>query len=122
MFRATSFLIVFALAGAPAASLACDLWCTNPSAEKHRRLVGCHSDSADASEGQPQVASISTECHDALSGTLFLTDSRNHIPSATTLSMTPHVLPPLNGDAAPPRAHVFDAPLPRAPLRSVLRL
>lgn len=122
MFRATSLLIVVTLAGAPAASLACELWCTNPSAEKHRRLVGCHSESADALEGQQHVARVSAECHTPLSDTLFLTDSRTHVPSPTTLSITPHPLALVKGDAAPTRAHAFDVSLPRAPLRSVLRI
>ena len=41
MFRATTFVIVLALAGAPAGSLACDLWCTSAAAQEHRRNFSC---------------------------------------------------------------------------------
>jgi hypothetical protein len=123
MFRATTFLIVLVLAGAPAASLACDLWCMSALAQEHRRIVGCHRDSVGATASQ-QIAAVSSECHGAISGTLFVADSRSQIPDPSTapVSNTPHLVVILTGDLASTRAHAFQVSVAPSALRSVLRI
>jgi hypothetical protein len=79
MLGATTLLIVLTLAGGPAGSLACELWCGSPAAEDHRRAVGCHDASRTWPTG-PQVASTAG-CHDAAAITPFVTEAR-HTESA----------------------------------------
>ena len=122
MFRAAAFLIALALTGAPVASLACEAWCTSPSAQDHRRIVGCHSQAPAPGEGQASVALDGT-CHGAVSGTLFVTDSRSHAPDlSAALAIPPHFVRRPQGGPSPARAPAFDVSATRAQLRSVLRL
>jgi hypothetical protein len=76
-----TFLIVLALAGAPAVSLTCDLWCASASAREHHRIVGCHDASRGAATQGDRIAGTSADCHDALSSALFVTEVRSEIPS-----------------------------------------
>jgi len=74
MLRTTTLLIVTVLAGGPASSLACELWCSSAAAEDHHRAVGCHDASQNVPTGQ-QVRST-TGCHAAATTTPFVTEAR----------------------------------------------
>ena len=74
MRRSLTLLIVMALAGAPASSLACDLWCLAPAAAHHHDVVGCHKAAA-AVATAPQMSAIG-DCADAVTVSPFLLEER----------------------------------------------
>jgi hypothetical protein len=56
MFRATTLLIVMALAGWPTSSLVCQLWCHASAARSQPQEVGCHDASSGFSGGRHLVS------------------------------------------------------------------
>jgi hypothetical protein len=122
MFRAATLLIVLALAGAPAASLACDLWCTSAMSPEFHRIVGCHNGFSGRTGNA--VTAASAECHDAVASTPFLAEARNDVPSplAVEAALPPDVASVLNGPLAPTRPRDFDLPTPSSALYTILRI
>jgi hypothetical protein len=120
MFRASTFVIVLALAGAPAASLARDLWCTSAAAQEHRRMVGCHSEPAGAAGGQT-IAAVGMECQAAISGTPFVIELRSQV-AAQSIAFLPAAPPMPKGEPTPARAQVFNGPAPGGSQPTVLRI
>ncbi len=74
MRRSLTLLIVMALVGAPGSSLACELWCSTPTAAHHHDAVGCH-EGAPMTGGAQQVYAVG-DCHDTAAISAFLIEGR----------------------------------------------
>lgn len=71
----TALLIVLVMAGTPAGSLACELWCNSPAGDDHHRAVGCH-DASQSGPNDQQIASHAAGCHDAAGIAPFVAEVR----------------------------------------------
>lgn len=74
MRRTTVLLTVTLLAGTPALSLACEIWCSTPMAETHHTSIGCHRTSAESTASEHVIAAA-TECHEVPAITALLQKS-----------------------------------------------
>ena len=74
MKRTTTLLIVLFLTGAPASSLACELWCRTPASSNHHHALGCHDGSRHLHYGL-ELSPLVT-CHSAGATAPFLTEAR----------------------------------------------
>ena len=123
MVATTTLLIVLTLAGGPAGSLACELWCSSPAAEDHQRAVGCHDASRTWPTGQQVVST--TGCHDAAALTPFLTEARQTESDSVAAAASPCVDSSAIGPdnvGATAGCYVFNVQSPRPPTsRVVLR-
>jgi hypothetical protein len=120
-----ALLIVLVVAGSPAGSLACELWCNSPAGDDHHRAVGCHDASQSGPNGQ-QIAPYVADCYDAAALTPFVAEVRQaeSAPFGTataTLFDTSSIAP--DNDATAAGWWVVDVQPPRPPSsRPVLRV
>jgi hypothetical protein len=123
MLRTTTLLIAMVLAGAPAGSLACELWCTTSAAEQHHRDIGCHDAAAAWPKGR-QVASTAG-CHDAAAMTPFVTEARQTesgpVAAAPVTFFDSNLIVPADDKTNAGRC-VFDVQSPRPSSRAILRV
>jgi len=113
----TALLIVLVMAGGPAGSLACELWCNSPAGEERHRAVGCHDASPFGPAGQ-QVAPYVAGCHDAAAIALFVAEVRQaestRVGTVTAALFDTRSIAPDN-DATAAGSYVFDVQPPRPP-------
>ena len=78
MVRTLASLLVFVLAGTPAASMACEAWCDSPAGAEHS-MAGCHETAAAATDTR-QFETIAG-CVDT-AATVYLSETRTseHAP------------------------------------------
>ncbi len=123
MLRATTLLIVMALAGVPASALACELWCGNPGAADHQRAAGRHDGTAN--RGARQVSTVGS-CHGDVAISPFLTGARQTAPRISTRppgTLESSTLTLFAGPATIIRWKVSQAQPPHGPvLHAVLRI
>ena len=124
MLRPTVLLIVMLFAGTPGISLACELWCNGPAAEKHHSAVGCHRAPNGGLSGE-QVIAAAAKCHDAPAVTAFVTEGRQPDARSVALGSAVHdtLAVSVHRDAAHESWRVFNGQSTRPPaFRTILRI
>jgi hypothetical protein len=123
MFRATHLLIALALAGGPATSLGCALWCTSPSGQEHHRVVRCY-EMSNGPAVRPHVVATGSECLEVGSDIPFLTEPRSDAPNplAGVAPLPSIVATESKRHQAPARAPVFNVPSSDGALHAILRV
>jgi hypothetical protein len=122
MFRATTLLIVMALAGWPTSSLVCELWCEASAAGNHYQEVGCHDASRGIAGGQ-HIAAIH-DCGEAATFAPFLGEAkRGGVAPALDAALAEPVAVAAAVGATAAWSRVRQVPAPRGPsLHTVLRI
>jgi len=120
MFRTLASILVLVLAGTPAASTACEVWCDNAANAGHH-LVGCHE--APAATAAARHITTMASCLDAATA-VYVSESRP-AADAPVAAAIPRLatLADLNGRQAFPSWTTFDSLIrPPATRHSVLRI
>ena len=123
MRRTTAILTVMLLAGAPGASLACEIWCNTPAAETHHRAAGCHRTSEEGIPGE-QVVVAAIKCHDAPAAAAFVNEARQ-LETGSVARVSVHGTPPVfaSHDFGHEGWAVFNGHSARPPsFRTILRI
>jgi hypothetical protein len=122
MFRATTLLVVMALAEGPMSSIVCELWCHASAASSHPQEVGCHDTSSGVAGGR-HIASVH-ECGQAGTFAPFLADAKRGglVPAPEAALGEPVAMAAAIGYTAA-WSRVQQIPAPRGPsLHTVLRI
>jgi hypothetical protein len=123
MRRSLTLLIAMGLAGAPASSLACELWCSTPVAAHHHNAVGCHQDTP-ITEGSQQVSEVG-DCHDAAASVFLVEGRKTATAGSELLSATLEGLAVVGSFRCPPTAWwsvVQNEPPHVPPFHTILRI